>query len=778
MVRSKIVVLVALALALSGAAASDDREVMELSDHGAVLGPMDHAASPEDTEAAIGTFFAGLEHLVAGRYEAAADLFDRLAESTGWPEASYNGALAWYGHGRFDVALKRADDAVTGLPGDPGAAYLQGVLLQAVGRYEDARVVLERSLAATPEASIDRVLGLLNLAASSRLVGRPDEALERFREARRLAEELDLPGLVASAWMGEGLVFLSTGERAAADAALASARRLGKRKGHGAAEVDADLSLAAVALADGETQRARRLLEGTSRSIADLPEPSVRASMLLTVAELQRELGEVEAASVSLEEAVRLFDSAGLEVGRAHVLQYRGAWALQDGDLVVAERYLAEALAIQDRFQVPLARADTARHLADLRSAQGRLDEALELARSSVATFADARAIELERASLVVLAGILSQRGELTEARAAASRAVELAELVGDKSEGHRLGSELVILDAAAGDIDGALQRLGAIPGRAFAALPPRQRGRVHLQLSWSLREAGRADEAISRARHGLDAATEPEPDEADLVASCREAVVFGLLDAGRLDDAQAFVDALGPGGSEQLGILVASRRTVDTYNEGAALLQAGQLEEAAGRFEQIVNDDAADPDRREVARDTLAAVLRQHGQELFAAGKTEKADAALERAVELARQSGDAEGQGRGLVLRAQVHESIGAGAEAAQYATEAAGLVADAEPELAGDCWMIAGQALFESDPEGSREAFRRALQAWGDGPSTLGKRASVTYNLAALDLQLGAPGEARVRLREARVLADQAGDKTLVDAIDGILEQLEAG
>ncbi len=773
-----IVASVVLAGLLSGAASTDDRTVIELSDHGSVLGPMNHDASPEDTEAAIGTFVAGLEHLVEGRYETAADLFDRLAESTGWPEASYNAALCWYGLGRFDVALSRADAAVAAMPDDAGATYLQGVLLQAVGRYEDARAVLERSLAATPEASLDRALGLLNLATSARLVGRPDEALERFREARALAEELGLEGLVASAWMGEGLVFLSTGDRAAADAALAAARRLGQRRGFGAAEADAELSMAAVALAAGQEPRARRLLDGAALKVTELPEPSVRASMLLTVAELQRELGEREAASVTLEESTRLFRSAGLDVGVAHALQYRGAWALQDGDFAEAEDLLQQALAIQDRFQVPLARADTARHLADLRASQGRLDEALELATAAVDVFARARAVELERAALVVLAGVQSQRGDLVAARASAARAVELAGLVGDRHESHRLTTELAILDAANGDVDAALASLRGIPPHLFEGLPPRQRARVHLQLSWSLREAGRSEEAVERGRLAHAAARQASSAEEQLRRGAREAVVFALLDAGRIEDAEAFLAEEGQDASDDLRAMVSSRRTVDTYNEGAELLQAGRLEQAAERFERIVSDDDADPDRREVARKTLAGVLRQHGQQLFEAGQHEAADAALERAAALASESADDEGEGRALVLRAQVRDAAGDHAGAAELATRAAGLVADAEPELAGDCWMIAGQALFEEAPEDSREAFRRALQAWGDGPATLGKRASVTYNLAALDLQLGAPGEARVRLREARVLADQAGNTALVQSIDGILEQLEEG
>ncbi len=765
---------------LLGAADAPDapRSVMGLSEHGNVLGPMQRAKEPDDPEAKLGTFVAGLEAMAEAKYETAAELFDRLAESTGWPEAAYNASLAWYAAGRYDVALQRADRVIEVLPDDTGAMYLRGVLLQAVGRHEDATAVIERSLVRSRELDrkVDEAVGLLNLGASARLLGRPDEALAHFRAARELGEALGLPSVVAAGWMGEGNVHLAGGDRSAADAALAAGRRLGKAKGFGAAAADADLSLAAVALAEGKRDKGRRLLDRAALEVADIEIESVRASMLLTVAQLQRELGEPEAAVVSLEESMRLFERAGIDVGRAHVLVYRAGWALQDEDLASAEPLLKEARAIQTRYQVPLALAETHRYLSVLRSRQGRLDEALEFAKLSVDALASARAIEAERLALVQLATVHSQRDELVPARAAATRAIELAELVGDSTEAHRVRTEVVIIDAAAGAVDEALAELDRIPAAALAAMPARQRMRVDLQLAWSLQRAGRFAEAEARGRRALEVRPDPGAPLKDLVTDAREVVVYALLDDGRPDDADAFLASIDdPDGT--LAALIANRRTIDTYNAGVEAINGGDAAGAVLLFEAAWADGEVDESRRETVGRALSGALRGLGHDLRAAGKFEDSAAAFERAASVAEVIGDVLGQARSVLNQAASRAGGGDDAGAATLASSAAEFAGTTtDRKLEGDAWMIAGQALFDADADASRAAFGRALQAWGTTPETLGSRASVTYNLAVLEYNTGSPADAKVRLEEARTLATQAGSTGLVDQIESLLEALE--
>ena len=782
MARPSRVPLAVLAGLLLSAAAPDrdpEREVLELSEHGSVLGPMTRAGGEQDEAAALERFVQGLEHMGRGEHRAAADSFDAVHGRTAWPEAAYNAALAWYAAGAFDVALARADLAADALPDDPGVMYLRGVLLQAVGRHQDATEVIEATLLRSRGAGLrhDEAIGLLNLGSSARLLGRPEDALRHFAEARALGEELGIPGIVAGAWMGEAQVRLALGDRSGADQALDAARRLGRRQAFGAAEADADLSLAAVALAEGKEARARQLLGRAVERIAAIDERTVRASMRLTVAALQHELGDRSAAESSLALASQEFGESGVEVGRAHTLQSRGAWALEDGDLETAEQLLLEALEVQRRFQVPLAEADTRRHLAELRGAQGRLAEALELALQAHAAFAAAQTLELERTALVALVGIRSMRGELDEAQAAAERALELAAEVGDRLDQNRLRSELVILHAAQGDLERALEELAGIPRPAFGRLPGRQRARVHLQLAWSLRQAGRLEESTARGRRALDAASAGSHPQEDLAAGAREVIVFTLAESGRQAEAERFVEGLG-GGQAELRDWIRQKASIDRYNRGIELLDAGLLAEAVVAFEEVYGDEAVELDRRGTAARTLQGVLLQHGQELLEAGDLERSEAQLERATWIARERQDRLGEATILAVRAEVRERVGDGAGAADLAIEAAALAAaEGDRALAGDCWMIAGQVLFEADPERARAAFTDALAAWGDEGQTLGRRAAVTYNLAALDLKLEDEGEARLRFGEARELARRAGDEGLAVRIDEILTELES-
>ena len=753
--------------------------MLELSEHGTVLGPMVRTSDAAEETAALERFVEGLEQMGRAEYRAAADSFDSVHRRTAWPEAAYNAALAWYAAGTFDVALARSELARTALPEDLGVLYLQGVLLQAVGRHEDATGVIESTLARSREAGQrhDEAIGLLNLGSSARLLGRPADALTHFAAARALGEDLGVPGVVAGAWMGEAQVHLSLGDRASADQALAAARRLGRRQSFGAAEADADLSLAAVALAEGKEPKARQLLARALGRVDTLDDRTVRASMRLTVAELQRELGDREEGEQTLLRAADEFRESGVEVGRAHTLQSRGAWALEDGDVVIAEGLLLEALEVQRRFQVPLAEADTRRHLAELRAAQGRLDEALELALAAHATFAEAQALELERTALVALTSIRSMRGELDDARSAAARALELAAAVGDRGDQHRLRSELAILHAAQGGVEEALSELAGIPHPAFARLPARQRARVHLQLAWSLRQAGRLEEATGRGRRALEAASSVRHAHDDLASGAREVIVFTLVESGRRQEAERFVQELG-GGQEELRDWIRQKASIDRYNEGIELLGAGQLASAIEAFEEVHRGEGVDGDRRKTAGRTLQGVLLQHGQELLQAGDLEAAEAALVRASEIAQEREDELGQATVLAVRAEVRERVGDGASAADLAGRAAALASTAgDRALAGDCWMVAGQALFETDPARARAAFADALAAWGDGPDTLGRRAAVTYNLAVLDLRLEDEGDSRVRFSEARELARRAGDAGLVARIDEILTELES-
>ena len=88
-----------------------------------------------------------------------------------------------------------------------------------------------------------------------------------------------------------------------------------------------------------------------------------------------------------------------------------------------------------------------------------------------------------------------------------------------------------------------------------------------------------------------------------------------------------------------------------------------------------------------------------------------------------------------------------------------------------------MLAGDFQFESDPAAARRSYEAALAAWGGDEGEVGRRANVTFNLAALLAGDGEVNAAKARFIEARALAARAGLPDLVERVDALLPQLES-
>jgi len=769
--------LLALTL-LMPAWALADGESFESGERGVVLGPFEGLPStyevlPEQEAAfarAMGTLQAG-EDAIAG------EAFERLYEKTGWPELAYNAGLCWYREGRYDRGLRFAQAAGEALPSDLRVGYLRGVLLQTVGRYRDAKDLMERSLAYAEEIGEPFFIAVahLNSGASSRLLGAPEEALDSFVRAEKLGVRAGMPGVAAAAWMGRGRVLLSLGDRKGAEEAFGRARKLGRKSGFESAEVDSVLSQASLALAGGQNEKAGRLLEKALTAARGITDRSVRASLLLTAAELRRNQGRSSESVLLLKEAEDLFASSGVEVGVAHCAQLRGAWAREAGNLEEAERELARSLEIQGRFQVPLAEADGWRHQGLLRADQGQFSVGEGLVRRAIEVFVAARAAELERGAQVALADVLWRSGKLSSAIAAALRALALAELSGDARAQHQIQVELGILYAAAGDLDRAEEFFGRVTPSAKSKLSPGRRGRYWVQLASSLRGAGRAEEALAAAQRGFEFAT--TAGDSELLRHAQQSLALALADLGRSVEAVEFLEEQGVGEGELLETIHSSR-TIAIYNEGVRALQAQDYPRAVERFEILMRDPRVDDDRRQTAEKSLQSTLGLYGQAQRAEGHLEASQSLYERALAIAESRGDVTGRVslllRLALIRTEVGDPVGAG-EQALRAAELAGQ--GGELRLAGEAWTVLGDLRFDSDTAGAREAYRAALRSWADDASVLARRANVTYNLAALDAHDGDVVAARAGFAAARVLALKVGDKGLVARVDEVLVRLES-
>ncbi len=780
--RRFLPILAPLLLLAAGAKSSDDGGVYEASRHGVVSGPLGAPTEPHTGAVARLQEEFGLarKDLDEGRLQEAARRFDGIFEEAGWAEAAYNASLAYYGLGRYDAALERSGRVIARLPDDLAGLHLRGVLLRLHGRHGDAEEVSERalSLARTAGDRYAEAMGLLNLATSRRSLGRPDAAGESVGAARALGEALDRSEIVAASWLVTGYLARDRGDRTAAEKAFAASRRSGLGRSEEGAELDVKLAGVEDALAVGETRKAARLASALLPAVRAEEGRQMRAVHLLRLAEIEQELGR-ETAEELLAEAEDLFVQGGVEVGRADVLAARARWRFNAGDLAAAEALLVPCIAIRVGVQVPLALAGSRLMLAQVRLEQGRLDEALSLSTEAAKVLGGAGQAREHRAALLVQSDVLLQADRLAEALETARRVGEAAEALGEREDQLAAAVQETLVLARSGDPDAGVRRWSTATGPGNRPTP-RQRVRVELALARALETAGRPVEALRRAQSALaaiEAAPESDPVRAPaLVDAAMEAIVGSMMSSGDTAGAAAFLERSGRGGGD-LADVVRARADGERHNAAVALYERGDLAAARDAFRALVDDPTVSDDLRGSAARNLGASLEGLARADLTRGALADAERGYLDLLALAQATEDRRVEARAGFRLAEIRDRVEDPEGAADYAEAAATAAKAAEDtDLEASLWAMAGDLMFERDPPRARADLRNALGAWGTDEATLGKRASVTYNLALLSYQLDDTGEAAVRVKEARVLAGRAGREDLVKMADELAAALE--
>jgi|GEM_PF-1692854 len=780
--RRFLLILVPLVAALLGAEGTEDGGVYEASRHGVVSGPLGAPTEPRTGAVARlqKEFTEARTDLDEGRLDVAAKRFDGIYDEAGWGEAAYNAALAYYGLGRYDVALDRTGRVVQKLPEDLAGLHLRGVLLRLHGRYADAEAVSDGALALARERS-DRyaeAMGLLNLATSRRFLGRPDAAGRAVDAARALGESLDRAEIVAAAWLVTGYLARDQGDARAAEDAFKASRRSGLGRSEQGAQLDVRLADVEDAIALGETKKAARMAAALVEDVRAQDGRQMRAVHLLRLAEIEHDLGRPEAEQL-LAEAEALFVQGGVEVGRADVLAARARWRFDAGDLTAAEALLVPCIAIRESLQVPLALAGSRLMLAQVRLEEGRLDEASALSRDAEQVLGAAGQAREHRAALLVQGDVFLQAADL-------DGAMRVAEQVAAASRSPDAREDLIaslvvqtLVLARRGDPDAAAAawKRGL---RASDRPTARQQVRIELALAHALEDAGRPADALVRGRAALaaiDAAPDDDPVRAPALRDVAvETIVASMIAAGDTDAAGAFLQSIGRGEGD-LADVVRSRADGERHNAAVALYEEGHLAAARDAFRALVDDPGVDAGLRQSASRNLGASLEGLARADLTRGALADAEKGYLDLLSLARATEDRRVEARAgfrlAEIRSRVEDPVGAAdyAEAAATAAKAA-----AEPDLEASLWAMAGDLMFERDPPRARVNLRNALGAWGTDEATLGKRASVTYNLALLSYQLDDNGEAAVRVQEARVLAGRAGRADLVKMADELAAALK--
>jgi CHAT domain-containing protein/tetratricopeptide (TPR) repeat protein len=314
---------------------------------------------------------------------------------------------------------------------EAGAMHSLGLLNLARGDYGAARRLLETALGtymelgALPDAGHVRQ----DLARTRVATGDIRGGLTELREARRITASVE-PGLraVGDLALASAELHLALGEYPAAmvlfEEAEASFTEASSLAGQAAAVEGQGL----LSLLRGDEAEALGLLARSASLQAQAPRVDPRASSVTRyyLASAQEEVGDVDGARASLEEAREGLASVGDAVGEAAVLSVLGALEARSGAPQTADSLLARGLELLEDRSAPEVRSRLHAERAAILAASGRLAEASEEYHKAVrAVDGPIAGLPMEsglparmRASdlLAARAGILLDLGEVGEA--------------------------------------------------------------------------------------------------------------------------------------------------------------------------------------------------------------------------------------------------------------------------------------------------------------------------------------------------------------------------
>jgi predicted ATPase/class 3 adenylate cyclase len=245
-------------------------------------------------------------------------------------------------------------------------------------------------------SEVEQVRVLLKLGKVLELVGRWDQAQERYRQALQLATQID--DREARAWCltAQGDFFRKRGLYAESETFLTQAlytfEDLGNQAGIGQALHHAGT----LAAQQGETDPARQLYERSlaiRREINDKPQI---ASLLSNLGILARFRGELEDARALHEEGLAIRRALGDKWAIAVSLINLGNVELDQSNLVEARARLEEALALQREVGDRWTEANALNNLGNLARTRGDYGRAVALYRESLEIyheFGDKRAL-------------------------------------------------------------------------------------------------------------------------------------------------------------------------------------------------------------------------------------------------------------------------------------------------------------------------------------------------------------------------------------------------
>ncbi|MBK9094319.1 MAG: tetratricopeptide repeat protein [Anaerolineae bacterium] len=458
---------------------------------------------------------------------------------------------------------------------------------------------------------------------------------------------------------------------------------------------------------------------------------SGKANTLQSLGDLERRLGNLDAARRHFDAALPLYEAEQARLGKANTLQSLGDLESRLGNLDAARRHFDAALPLYEAEQDRLGKANTLKSLGDLERRLGNLDAARRHFDAALPLY-EAEQARLGKANTLQSLGDLESRlGNLDAARRHFDAALPLYE-----AEQARLGKANTL--KSLGDLESRLGNLDAARRHFDAALPLYEAEQARLGKANTLKSLGDLESRLGNldaARRHFDAALPLYEAEQDRLGKANTLQSLGDLERrlGNLDAARRHFDAALP-------LYEAEQARLGKAN---TLKSLGDLESRLGNLDAARRHfDAALPlYEAEQARLGKANTLKSLGDLESRLGNLDAARRHFDAALPLYEAEQDRLGKANTLQSLGELESRLG-NLDAARRHFDAALPLYEAEQDRLGKANTLKSLGDLErrlGNLDAARRHFDAALPLYEAEQARLGK-ANTLQSLGDLESRLG--------------------------------------